>query len=403
MKYLVFFIALNFSVVNVIAWAAGPDVVVNKVDDVQESGSRDAQGRIGITASTDSCNLGTQALEWKGTPSTQHPVISLNLYRLHNNKMQQLGMSWVKHGFFATNASHCAGIPGAPSRCDAPSGHDGQKLYPGCTDLYPAALNANEELLGPRSKINPTTGMFDETAQDLTGYPPSKGIEKIILLEEEQLQMAGARYFIESQYIAVDDAAAGNAQNNLSYREVIPTLSGNRYSLNKKNDDIEHLKPAISEWQKDGAKIEIVTTQETNQAKSYIYVASKSLPLANGTYRYEYAVFNMNSDIGVQGLEVPANGIVTGSVGFYAPKYHGEIYSSDPWRNLSEAGIVSWQTKKSYSEDKNANAIRWGTTYNFWFESTNPPEIRESKISRFKPIKVEGVNKTFSVDVIAPR
>ncbi|MDO8334799.1 MAG: hypothetical protein Q7T35_09045 [Nitrosomonas sp.] len=397
-----FFTGMSFSIVTIFAWAAGPDVVVHKVENVQEWG-RNAHGLIGITAGTDSCNLGTQALEWKQPPSNQHPVISLNLYRLHNNKMQQLGMSWVKHGFYATNASHCADVPGVPSRCDVPPNADGQKLYPGCTDLYPGGLNANERMLGPRSKINPTTGIFDGTAQDLTGYPPSLGIEKIILVEEEQLLMAGARYFIESQYIAADDAAAGNAQNNLSYREVIPTLSENTYYLNNKSDNIEHLKPAIMEWQKDGAKIEIVTTQETNQAKSYIYVASKSLPLSNGTYRYEYAIFNMNSDIGVQGIEVPANGIVASSVGFYAPKYHGEIYSSDPWRDLSVAGVVSWQTEKTYSEDKNANAIRWGTTYNFWFESTSPPEIRESKISRFKPIEVEGVSKSFSVDVIAPR
>ncbi|MBY0498518.1 MAG: hypothetical protein K2P74_02725 [Nitrosomonas sp.] len=92
MKYLVYLISLNFSIASAIAWAAGPDVVVNKVDNVQEWG-RNAQGLIGITAGTDSCNLGTQAVEWKQPPSNQHPIISLNLYRLHNNKMQQLGMS----------------------------------------------------------------------------------------------------------------------------------------------------------------------------------------------------------------------------------------------------------------------------------------------------------------------
>ena len=59
-------------------------------------------------------------------------------------------------------------------------------------------------------------------------------------------QNAGATYWAEAQYIAADDAAAGNALNNASYRRVTVGAAPN-YSLTMTGTFFEQL-PAIFAW-----------------------------------------------------------------------------------------------------------------------------------------------------------
>lgn len=387
-----------------ICLAAGPDVIVGFVDDAREF-SR-VGTKIGLTASTNSCNIGDAPLNWLALSppapapgSSKHPAITLNFYRLMDGRMEQLAKSWIKHGFFATNQGQCAHIPEMGNRVCQP-GVGGTQLRPGCSDYYSEDLNSDPERLGPRSRIaNAATVEFDAaTAQDLTGYPPSKDAERVLLVEEADLQQATARYFLEAHYLTADDAAAGNARNNVTYREVKPVLRSGAWALVFQTDNIR-MQPAITAWKDAGALLGEIETLEGG-AKTYLMIGSKASPAPGGKVRYDYTVYNMNSDLAVQSFSVPASGVDAASVGFKAVASNGEIWSNDPWESKIDAGAVTWSTK-TYDQDKNANAIRWGSTYTFWFVASGAPGKAVGTVSRFKPAS-GGISPTASTAIVAP-
>lgn len=376
-----------------------PDVVVGNVDNLTDFGNQTVDGDkyVGVTASTASCNIGNANLSWEQLPDKRHPVIAINLYRLVNGRMEQLGQSWVKHGFFATNDSDCPQMPGVTlPQCVHPG--VGNILAPGCSDPYGESLNANADWLGPRSKINPATGDFDPAkARDLTGHPSSTELQRIVFVKDSLLGNVNARYFMEAQYIAADDAAAGNARNNVTYREVKPIRRQQTWVFNNVRSEAR-FEPAVKAWQ--GASFAEVTATEGN-AKTSVIVAHKSTSLGNGRVRYDYAIHNLNSDLAVGAFTVPARGIENASIGFAAVRSYGEPWSNAAWTSKVESGKVTWSAE-AFARNPKGNAIRWGTMYNFWFISTAPAASGRATLTRFKPKAGASAPEQVDVEVAAP-
>src|SRR6185503_20899281 len=105
-----------------------------------------------------------------------------------------------------------------------------------------------------------------------------------------------------------------------------------------------------------------------------------------GVWHYEYALFNMNLDRGIQSFSVALNaGVNISNIGFHAPPQHpgwahdgtqGDAgYSSNPWIFTVNppppfANSAVWNCE-TFAQNPNANAIRWGTLYNFRFDSSS--------------------------------
>ena len=106
----------------------------------------------------------------------------------------------------------------------------------------------------------------------------------------------------------------------------------------------------------------------------------------DGTWRYEYAVFNNNSDLSGQSFTVPLGSDVnTVDVGMSFPLYHsGEPYTNQPWTSSVGPAGVTWSTE-TFAQNTNANALRWGTTYSFWFSCDAPPVTGNATLGLFKP------------------
>ena len=71
-----------------------------------------------------------------------------------------------------------------------------------------------------------------------------------LALDEADLDPAlnpGARYWIEGQYIAADDAMAGNDDNNVSYREIDVFGSGTFFDINL-TGETQRMLPALFAW-----------------------------------------------------------------------------------------------------------------------------------------------------------
>ena len=64
--------------------------------------------------------------------------------------------------------------------------------------------------------------------------------------------------------------------------------------------------------------------------------------------------------------------------GMSFPLYHsGEPYTNLDWSPTISATEITWNTQ-SYVVNQDANALRWGTTYSFWFTADAAPrgEVR---------------------------
>ena len=142
-------------------------------------------------------------------------------------------------------------------------------------------------------------------------------------------------YYVEGHYVAADDTRAGNSLNNASTRRVRVTGSGTTWDLEYvPGDGTRRQKPAVEVWKDLDADVALEGIDVAGDG--HFDVACKVTRNANGTYHYEYAVYNMTSHRSARtfSVPVPAGAAVT-NVGFHDIALHsGEPYSSTDWLML---------------------------------------------------------------------
>ncbi|MHC5111540.1 MAG: hypothetical protein ACYTHJ_16860 [Planctomycetota bacterium] len=340
-----------------------------------------------------SCNVGDVPLVWcdlshnaANCEINEHPVIIGNMYRLRANRMEQIGMSWVKHGFAGVDSGGCAGMTCIPTGTD-------DLLGVGCRDLYSADLNASQPILGPRSEINASTGQFPYP-YILAWQESGDAIYKRVQVKTEDVRPdlnQDAMYFVEGHYVTPDDAMDGNDNNNASYQrvEVEGPNAENRYLAYIQDSTITE-QAAIRAWKSYNPAV----VEADVEVDGLFVVAADATDLGDGFHAYEYAVYNMNSDRSCGSFFVPLPlGAIVRNEGFHDVDYHsGEPYSGTDWAvTVSGPGIEF--TTESFATNPNANAIRWGTLYNFRFE-TNAEPVTDGAVTLglFKPGTPESVD-----------
>jgi uncharacterized repeat protein (TIGR01451 family) len=370
----------------------GPDVIVGDLSSTQQFGSAGTQ--VGVSVGTVSCNNGTVPLNWLAMPNTDHPVIPQNMYRMsgggsNDERFEQIGQSWLKHAFAA----------GAGNACGFGCTSGGGGLGVGCSDPYGASLNASQGSLGSRAWVNPFTGVFPSTARDHTSHSDSSAAPTHrALVEMNDLNTTmnpGATYFAEAQYVTPHEYAwcqahpgECNMYNNVSYRQF--SVSGTTSFTFGAIGSTVRTAPAINAWP--GATIHTIEPAPGFDGRAF--VAWKVTGPVAGVWHYEYALYNQNLDRSIQSFNVPLGcGITLSNVGFHAPPNHPGIandgtqgsagYSNAPWTFNQTVDGVNWSTE-TFAQNQNANAIRWGTLYNFRFDSDKPPLFTNATIGYFK-------------------
>jgi hypothetical protein len=352
----------------------GPDVVLSESTDLTNWGV--VNGIHGYSLASSTCNIGSQNLNW-GFSHNGTPAVAMNAYRLYQGKLIQLGQGFPKF-------SCCAGASnGCGTSCN---GVGGSQLGVGCQDTYGSGYNGSFGVLGPRSSINPFTGA-------MTGPTGTSGNAIFKRLQVAEVDMnnvnfPGALYFVEGEYIGTDDAQAGNGYNNATYKRV--TVNGS-YDLVPAGGAQMGI-PAIRAWHDHGLGLNtpdpsvIVTTADV-PGEGRFHAAGKATDLGSGRWRYDFAVFNLNSDQsgGAFTVHVPATAQVT-NVSFHsAPSHSGEPYDNTNWTNTTDSGTVTWSSPQTFAQNPNSNALRWGTMYNFSFDVNSRPIIGEATLGLFKP------------------
>jgi len=367
---------------------AGPDVYIGDLSDV------DYYGQVGdilaYAVGTNACNQGDVPVLWidhESNPNydaNQHPVIAQNFYRLKNNRFEQIGQSWLKHGFVSTNSGFCGTCSGPPL--------GGDQLGLGCSDLYSAGLNGSQGGLGPRSQVNATTGAYPFPYSAPAAAATIGRRLQVHFADVDPAQNAGALYYAEGHYVTADDAAfttatvRGNGLNNMSWRRISMTTP------QPAGGDIPFIgatvrqQPAIMAWPLNDPSVVLFPADYLeNSITARFYVGAKVTSNGNGTWNYEYAVHNINSNRagGSFSVPLPPGAQVTG-IGFHDVDSHsGEPFSLADWAPTVAPGGISWATQ---TFAQNANALRWGTLYNFRFTANVAPNMTGSAtIGLFAP------------------
>jgi hypothetical protein len=255
--------------------STGPDVIVGAITgpfNYAATGTVEA-----LSLGTTSCNQGNATLGWHAN-TNQHPVIGGELYRFKTvngaGHFDQVGLSWLKHGFFAESQTLC---------CPNCQPTDGTVLGVGCSDPYNAERNGAQSLLGPRYQVNPHTGFFT--------YPPpvpsggNTGRLQVEISELEVSSPGGTRYFGNCQYVTPDDAAANNNNNNVSYREVTVSGSGSTWNFGLSGSTVRET-PAIKAWPTCEAGVTVNDIQLPSEGM--LMLGFKTTDLGGGQFHYEY-------------------------------------------------------------------------------------------------------------------
>ncbi|CAE7549808.1 unnamed protein product [Symbiodinium necroappetens] len=351
--------------------SVGPDVIVGDLPNVSNYNA--VGGMNAYSVGTTSCNIGDEELLWISNIN-QHPVIGQNLYRYHNGVMMQVGQSWLKHGFFALSGS----------LCDSCQGTAGSTLGVGCSDPYGSGLNGSQGGLGPRFEVNAYTGAYPypfSNPQGSSGNSIFKRLQ-VPLVDVLPSEVPGAIFYIEGQYVTPDDAAAQNHYNNASYRRVNMSSNGN-ITITGSFQTVRE-QPAIMAWAAVDPDATVVPMDVQNEGR--FHLGTKVIDNGDGTWTYHYAVHNLNSDrsIGSVSVNIP-NGVNVTDIGFHDVHYHsGEPFDGTDWPGAVSGGTLTWATD-SFAQNANANAIRWGTMYNFWYTADAAPELTSANFGLFKP------------------
>jgi Divergent InlB B-repeat domain len=385
----------------------GPDVIVGDLSGLAQFDN--AVGtKVGLALATVSCNNGQVDLDWFKLPDNHHPVIGQNLYRMsggtdNTERFEQVGQASVKHAFFANSQDFCG------FGCN---GVNGTHLGSGCSDPYSASLNSGGTThgLGSRAWINPFTGSFPRgdsqtPPNDHTGHVHTDVSHRIIV-EVNDLNTTlnpGATYFAEAQYVTPHEYAwcqtnpgQCNQYNNASYRQFSVTGTNAPFSFSAVGSTAQ-TQPAIEAWA--GATINQIEPDPGNDGIGLI--GCKVTNPSAGVWHYEYAVYNQNLNRAIRSFSVPLGaGVNISNIGFHAPPQHpgwandgtqnDAGYSSTPWTPTQTTNSLTWATQ-TLAQNQNANAIRWGTLYNFRFDADQPPQTATAAVGFFKtgsPISV---------------
>lgn len=375
------------------ASAQVPDVIVYDVG-VDGTNTNDINywgqsgGIAAYSIATQSCNKGTKVLDWiTAGGSALHPVIGQNMFRFKDDRFEHIGQSWLKHGFCAVNETEAACAPCQTTPCSS--------LGIGCADTYWATLNDGG---GGQSKINinATLGTHVHGGAP-TGNATIRGRLQVAVSDIDPAQNPGAEYFIEGHYVTKDDTDSGNADNSASWRRV-SVLAVNNIDGGGPTHREE---PGIYAWQDQDrdVQIRIVKVLEAGRKTTFL-LGFRVKQTGPALWHYEYAIQNLNSDQSCGSFSVPVDSAVSiSNIGFHDVAYHsGDPYDGTDWPGVKSGGEVRWATTP-FSTNANANAIRWGTLYNFRFDSSSPPESSTVTMGLFKP----GTNSSVNVvDVLVP-
>jgi hypothetical protein len=330
-------------------------------------------GIAGLSAATTSCNNGNTNVPWNAPMAETHPTIGLALFRIKDGVVECLGQNWMKHGWFALSNDQCdLGCVGG----------GGSYLAVGCSDTYSAGNNASRFYLGPRREVNPYLGEWEACGSYFDGSPvdcqrdeDGNGLDDVahrLTVHDEDLGDGAWTYYYEGCYFVADD---DSTHNNIGWRECDMTWSGSNWSFSTVGAGLD---PGL------GPVIRLAggtqTTQSVASDDGEVILALTTTDLGGGQWHYEYALYNRDSDRGINSFAVPIDGVTVSNVGFRDIDKNG----ANDWTVTNDGSTLSWATD-DYATDPDSNWLHFQLLFNFSFDADAPPTATAAAGGIHKP------------------
>lgn len=178
----------------------GPDIAVCTISDLAQYGREGAvgSGTVGLAFGTSHYNAGTVGILWANAPSTNHPLLTQNMYRLMTvngaARFEQIGQAWVFNSYCPLQNATCA-VCNPDTVC-------GPTLGAGCATPHSAGNHASQTNLSARGFVNPFTGVYPSSLNSHAhSHTP---ISHRLQVDDADLSVGGAAYFVESHAVTRD-------------------------------------------------------------------------------------------------------------------------------------------------------------------------------------------------------
>lgn len=351
--------AIGPFVLNVQELTGPPDVYVGNLTECNQAARWGDQ--IALVTDSPICNSGETPLDWYGPPTAIAPIFVFNVYRLMNDRLEQIGASWAKHSQATSQEDWCNfGCAALPTI---------HQLGPGCSDTYNANINARQSLYAPRSEVDAWNGAYDYATSFLANPTnPNTDTQRMIQVHDADLDPAlnpGATYFVECYAVAHDDS---DHMNSLSHRQAVVTggSAGGTWTFALQGPAING--PIMQSY----AGASTVTIPQYPFDDGRAIVAAKSRVISPGQYHFEYAVYNHDKARAISSFAVPVGtGATVTNMGFTAPTKDGEPGTNVAWTSARQGPLLVWKTN-AFESTHTSNPIGWGMTYGFWFDVALP-------------------------------
>ena len=352
------------------------DVTLREVyglDDLGRIGTY-PNGTLGLSFYTTSCNAGNVDVPWHAPMAEDHPFIGLGMFRTMNGRMEMIGKSWVKHGFYALANNQCGlGCAG---------GSGGGYLYVGCSDTYSISNNGSQYYLAPREEVNPHTCVWECTGSWFDGIPVDcvrsedglglNPVEHRMQVYENDLAIPGATYYYEGVYWVMNDV---DLVNNYGWRQCTGTWTGSGWTFSDVGGGLlANPGPVISQWGDEQHSIQVAP------GDGFVILADQVTDLGGGTWHYEYALYNQTSDRGVQKFSIPVGAANLTNVGFRDI----DRTTTNDWTFAVNGGLASWTTIP-YGSAGESYPLTYQTLFNFWFDADAAPQSASARLELYKP------------------
>lgn len=372
-------------------WSGQQDVALLNIPTVGQAERDIAGARVGITPSAALKNVGTANVPWQFKYSgnfppygtAQHPFLVWALYRVANGRIEQLGISDVKHAFLTIN-----------NNCDAGACTDDQILGLGCEDIYGEGNNEDDFSLSFRSEVTAHTGVwqglgshFDQDGDNQQDHPPGNEDPPFthrMMVSEAELTTAGATYFLEAWYVVRDDI---NIFNSMGYRRTVPTFNSGPGAWTFSLPNAFQQGSALAAWVDPNSPGAGNSSQVLDTGAGRVRLAAKTTSLGGGLWRYDYALMNHDLDRQVGAFRIPLDGANATSA--YFRDVDGN--AANNWTAAITGAAITWTRT-------GATGLDWGTMYNFGFVSDTPPTAGNAVLT---PVEAGGP-ATYSVGAQVP-
>ena len=348
-------------------------------------------GRTGFSLTTIACNVGDVEIPWSAPMDEGHPGIAMGLFREHEGRFEQVGVSWIKHGFFAQSNSACTPCSGTTN---------GSVLGVGCSDTYGTSNNGNRFWLGPRDEWDPFTSTwacegsyFDGLPVDCERDENGSGLNDVdhrLEAFDADLALPGARYYYEASFLVPGDVDPSNhiASRRAEIVEDSGTFFATTPTVGQGNPMVHG--PAVLRW---GQKRTIVDLAPDD---GRVVLAVQVTPKDGGLWRYEYALYNWTLRGEVSAFAVPA------ASAFAAERTFRDIdeFLGNNWFPQLVEGNLRWAWNGvELPGIKVAGPLTFGSLYNFGFTSDRPPAVRDAVLTLHEP---GGAPSLVPVETLAP-